>query len=131
MYCYLDAIYLKLRPDDEPAEGVLVAWGLTLEGQIMQQALEDEVTESLGRERYPVRFIMVVLARPSSHRTLTRTGPNHRGHATPTTRPSHPCHRPPGLQNRALPSRPTAHPMPNWRRSTSVVASWAAKVPSR
>ena len=30
--CYLDAIYLQLRPDDEPAEGVLVAWGLTLEG---------------------------------------------------------------------------------------------------
>ena len=29
VYCYLDAIYLKLRPDDEPAEGVLVAWGLT------------------------------------------------------------------------------------------------------
>ena len=29
----MDAIYLKLRPDDEPAEGVLVAWGLTLEGQ--------------------------------------------------------------------------------------------------
>jgi putative transposase len=33
VYCYLDAIYLKLRLDDEPAEGVLVAWGLTLEGQ--------------------------------------------------------------------------------------------------
>ena len=33
VYCYLDAIYLKLRPTDEPAEGVLVAWGLTLEGQ--------------------------------------------------------------------------------------------------
>src|SRR3954452_8690422 len=33
LYCYLDPIYLKLRPDDEPAEGVLVAWGLTLEGQ--------------------------------------------------------------------------------------------------
>ena len=33
MYLYWDAIYLKLRPDDEPAEGVLVAWGLTLEGQ--------------------------------------------------------------------------------------------------
>ena len=30
---YLDAIYLKLRPDDEPAEGVPVAWGLTLQGQ--------------------------------------------------------------------------------------------------
>jgi transposase-like protein len=26
VYCSLDAIYLKLRPDDEPAEGVLVAW---------------------------------------------------------------------------------------------------------
>ena len=23
----------KLRPDDEPAEGVLVAWGITLEGR--------------------------------------------------------------------------------------------------
>jgi putative transposase len=33
VYAYLDAIYLKLRPDDEPAEGVLVAWGITLEGQ--------------------------------------------------------------------------------------------------
>src|SRR3954451_12255105 len=33
VYCYLDAIYLRLPPDDEPAEGVLVAWGLTLEGQ--------------------------------------------------------------------------------------------------
>jgi len=33
VYLYVDAIYLKLRPDDEPAEGVLVAWGLTLEGQ--------------------------------------------------------------------------------------------------
>lgn len=33
VYCFLDAIYLKLRPDDEPAEGVLVAWGITLEGQ--------------------------------------------------------------------------------------------------
>jgi putative transposase len=33
IYLYLDAIYLKLRPEDEPAEGVLVAWGITLEGQ--------------------------------------------------------------------------------------------------
>jgi putative transposase len=32
VYLFLDAIYLKLRPDDEPAEGVLVAWGVTLEG---------------------------------------------------------------------------------------------------
>src|SRR3982751_5264992 len=27
VYLFLDAIYLKLRPDDAPAEGVLVAWG--------------------------------------------------------------------------------------------------------
>ncbi len=33
VYLFLDAIYLKLRPDEEPAEGVLVAWGVTLEGQ--------------------------------------------------------------------------------------------------
>jgi putative transposase len=33
IYCFLDAVYLKLRPEDEPAEGVLVAWGVTLEGR--------------------------------------------------------------------------------------------------
>ncbi len=33
VYVYWDAIYLKLRPDDEPAEGVLCAWGITLEGR--------------------------------------------------------------------------------------------------
>jgi len=33
VYCFLDAIYLKLRPDGEPAEGVLVCWGVTLEGR--------------------------------------------------------------------------------------------------
>ena len=33
VYLFLDAIYLKLRPDDTPAEGVLVAWGVTLEGR--------------------------------------------------------------------------------------------------
>jgi putative transposase len=33
VYCFLDAIYLKLHPDDEPAEGVLVCWGVTLEGR--------------------------------------------------------------------------------------------------
>ena len=32
LYLFLDAVYLKLRPDDTPAEGVLVAWGVTLEG---------------------------------------------------------------------------------------------------
>jgi transposase-like protein len=33
IYLFLDAVYLKLRPDDTPAEGVLVAWGVTLEGR--------------------------------------------------------------------------------------------------
>ena len=33
IYCFLDAIYLKLHPDDTPAEGVLVCWGVTLEGR--------------------------------------------------------------------------------------------------
>jgi transposase-like protein len=33
IYLFLDAIYLKLHPDDTPAEGVLVAWGVTLEGR--------------------------------------------------------------------------------------------------
>lgn len=33
VYLCLDAVYLKLRPDDTPAEGVLVAWGVTLEGR--------------------------------------------------------------------------------------------------
>jgi transposase-like protein len=35
VYLYWDAIYLKLRPDDEPAEGVLCAWGITLEGKVL------------------------------------------------------------------------------------------------
>jgi transposase-like protein len=33
VYCFLDAVYLKLRPDDAPSEGVLVCWGVTLEGR--------------------------------------------------------------------------------------------------
>ena len=33
VYLFLDAIYLKLRPDDQPSEGVLVCWGVSLEGR--------------------------------------------------------------------------------------------------
>jgi putative transposase len=33
VYLFLDAIYLKLHPDDTPSEGVLVCWGVTLEGR--------------------------------------------------------------------------------------------------
>ncbi len=29
----MDAIYLKVHPDDTPAEGILVCWGVTLEGR--------------------------------------------------------------------------------------------------
>jgi putative transposase len=32
-YVFLDAIYLPVRPEDGPAEGVLAAWGYTLEGR--------------------------------------------------------------------------------------------------
>ena len=33
VYLFLDALSLKLRPHDQPAEGVLVAWGVNLEGR--------------------------------------------------------------------------------------------------
>jgi putative transposase len=33
VYLFLDAIYLKLHPDDTPAEMVLVAWGVILKGR--------------------------------------------------------------------------------------------------
>ena len=33
VYLFLDGLYLKLDPDDTPAEGVLVAWGVTLAGR--------------------------------------------------------------------------------------------------
>ena len=46
IYLYLDAIYLKLRPEDEPAEGVLVAWGVTLEGQKVLLGLQLGARES-------------------------------------------------------------------------------------
>jgi len=47
VYLFLDAIYLKLHPDDTSAEGVLVAWGVTLEGRKVLLGLQ------LGsRERY-------------------------------------------------------------------------------
>ncbi len=33
VYCFCDAIYLKLHPDDEPAEACWWPWGVTLEGR--------------------------------------------------------------------------------------------------
>src|SRR5919198_1977881 len=47
VYLFCDALYLKLRPDDEPAEGVLVAWGVRLEGRTVLLGLARG-----SRERY-------------------------------------------------------------------------------
>ena len=46
VYCFLDAVYLKLRPDDTPAEGVLVAWDVTLEGRKVLLGLQLDSRES-------------------------------------------------------------------------------------
>jgi transposase-like protein len=64
---FLDAVYLKLRPDDTPAEGVLVAWGVTLEGRKVLLGLQ------LGsRERYEhwLDFGRDLFARDSPFLTL-------------------------------------------------------------
>ena len=56
VYLFLDAIYLKLHPDDTPAEGVLVAWGVTLEGRKVLLGLQlgsresDEAWLAFGRD---------------------------------------------------------------------------------
>ena len=56
VYLFLDTVYLKLRPDDTPAEGVLVAWAVTLEGRKVLLGLQLGSRESyenwldLGRD---------------------------------------------------------------------------------
>ena len=47
VYLFLDAIYLKLHPDDTPAEGVLVAWGVTLEGRKVLLGLQLGIAREL------------------------------------------------------------------------------------
>jgi transposase-like protein len=37
VYLFLDAIYLKLRPDDQPSEGVLVCWGVSSPGEATRE----------------------------------------------------------------------------------------------
>jgi putative transposase len=46
VYLFLDGLYLKLHPDDTPAEGVLVAWGVTLEGRKVLLGLQLGSSES-------------------------------------------------------------------------------------
>jgi transposase-like protein len=59
VYVFLDTVYLKLRPDDTPAEGVLVAWGVTLEGRKVLLGLQLGSRESyqdrldFGRDLVP------------------------------------------------------------------------------
>ncbi len=70
VYCFLDAIYLKLRPDEEPAEGVLCAWGITLEGRKVLLGLQLGSRESYacwldsGRDliRRGLRALALVIA---------------------------------------------------------------------
>ncbi len=70
VYLFLDAVYLKLRPDDTAAEGVLVAWGVTLAGRKVLVGLQ------LGsRESYED---WLDFARDLSARGLRCPGTRHR-----------------------------------------------------
>ncbi len=71
VYVYWDAIYLKLRPDDEPAEGVLCAWGITLEGRKVLAAL------ALGSAR-ELRGLARLRARPGGPRDARAGAPGRR-----------------------------------------------------
>jgi putative transposase len=96
VYLFLDAIYLKLRPEDQPAEGVLVCWGVTLEGRKVLLGL------ALGsRESYDswLAFARDMIARglrppalviadgaPGSGRPSGRSGPTLWSNAAQSTR---------------------------------------------
>ena len=96
VYCYLDAIYLKLRPTDEPAEGVLVAWGVTLEGQKVLLGLQLGSRESheswldFGRDltargmRAPA--LIIADGAPGIWRPRERCGPRRSSSAARCTR---------------------------------------------
>jgi putative transposase len=96
VYLFLDAIYMKLRPDAAPAEGVLVAWGVTLEGRKVLLGLQLGSRESyedwldLGRDllarglRPPA--LVVAEARPASGRQRASCGRRRSNNAAPCTR---------------------------------------------
>jgi transposase-like protein len=73
VYLFLDAIYLKLHPDDTPAEGVLVAWGVTLEGRKVLLGLWKAVRELWSRadeQRCTVHALRNVTSKlPERHHT--------------------------------------------------------------
>ena len=60
---YLDAIYLKLRPDHEPAGGVVVAWGLKLESQNVLPESQNVLPGATRLER-ELRVVACLRARP-------------------------------------------------------------------
>jgi len=92
VYCFLDAIYLKLRADDEPAEGVLVAWGVTLEGGKVQLGSRESYEDWLdfGRDltarglRSPA--LLVADGAPGSGRRRASCGRQRSSSAVPCTR---------------------------------------------
>ncbi|MDP9276888.1 MAG: transposase [Actinomycetota bacterium] len=65
VHLYLDAIYLKLRPTDEPAEGVLVARGDHTEGS-------QGAARPGAREPRELRLVAGLRARPDGARDCAR-----------------------------------------------------------
>jgi transposase-like protein len=96
VYLFLDAIYLKLRPDDTPSEGVLVCWGVTLEGRKILLGLALGSRESydawlsFGRDMIErgVRSPALVVAdgAPGSGRPPVSSGRARSSNAAPSTR---------------------------------------------
>ena len=108
VYLFLDAIYLKLRPDDTPSEGVLVCWGVTLEGRKILLGL------ALGsRESYEA---WLAFGRDMINRGLTLPGAGDRRRRTGDLE-GHP---------RALAPRRWSNAAPSTRCGTSPASSLSA-----
>jgi Transposase, Mutator family len=78
VYLFLDAIYLKLRPEDAPSEGVPVCWGVTLQGREALLGLAPHPTRKIetGRLRSHSRTaeLKISIPRASSSRVMTSAG---------------------------------------------------------
>jgi hypothetical protein len=107
-YLFLDALYLKLRPEDDPAKGVLCAWGITVEHRKVLREL------ALGsRESYEdwLSFGRGLVGRPSYASANSRPQPRHSSDSQATQSP-----RPPGAlltevaQNSNARAGSTPHP---------------------
>ena len=123
VYLFLDAVYLKLRPDDTPAEGVLVAWGVTLEGRKLLLGLQLGSRESyedwldfgreLARRRHdpargrPDRTTPTKPSRRRTERALDRGGDRSLG--------SRPSGATPGRFHPGAGTPPSVTPLPHTR----------------